>query len=399
MKILQLTKKFPYPVKDGEAIAIYTLASSLQQLGAEVTLLCMNTPKHFFDIQELPDSFNHYKNIHAVEVDTSVKSAAAFANLFSNKSYHISRFDNDAYRKKLIVLLETGDFDIVQLETLFLAPYLETIRNYSKAKIVMRAHNVEHEIWERITSNTSFLPKRYYLQLLTSRLATYEKGHLNKYDLLLPITKRDLEKKESLGFRQRALVTPIGLNATDYQLNEASYQKPLSISFIGSLDWMPNVEGLQWFLEKVWPVATKNHPDLVLHLAGRNTPDDLYKLENEQLKIHGEIPDAKAFINDHSLMLVPLLSGSGMRVKILEGMALGKVVLTTTIGLEGIDAIHKENVLIADNPKEFLEALEYCHSNKEKLQSIGKAARQLIVEKYDNLSIAKRVLDAYTLSL
>jgi polysaccharide biosynthesis protein PslH len=392
LKILQLTKKFPYPIKDGEAIAIHHLASSYKALGAKVTLLCMNTPKHYFDESQLPADFQTYQSIHSVAVDSAVKAIPAFLNLFTSKSYHISRFDSEAYHQKLSKLLQQEQFDIIQLETVFLAPYIATIRQFSKAKIVMRAHNVEHEIWERITSNTKFLPKRWYLQLLTRRLANYEKKQLNKYDILLPITQRDLDHFVALGFHQKSMVVPIGLDAADYTPDPTSFQKPLSLSFIGSLDWMPNVEGLNWFLSKVWPFAKAKFPTIQLHIAGRNTPESLYRLQDEQLVIHGEIPDAKVFINSHSIMLVPLLSGSGMRVKILEGMALGKVVLTTSVGLEGITATHQKEVLIANTPDDFLEALDYCYKNEKQLPRIGEAARQLLLRDYDNMTIARQVM-------
>ena len=128
MKVLQVTKKFPYPIKDGEVIAIHHLSSSLHQLGAEVTLLCMNTPKHYFKLADVPKTEKTYKAIHPVDVDTGVKPLSAFFNLFSNESYHISRFDSATFHEKLSALLQENDFDIVQLETLFLAPYIPTIR-------------------------------------------------------------------------------------------------------------------------------------------------------------------------------------------------------------------------------------------------------------------------------
>jgi polysaccharide biosynthesis protein PslH len=290
LKILQLTKKFPYPIKDGEAIAIHHLASAYSALGAELTLLSMNTPKHYFDESQLPADFQTYQSIHTVEVDSSVKVIPAFLNLFSSKSYHIERFNSEAYRQKLSKLLQQEQFDIIQMETVFLAPYITTIRELSKAKIVMRAHNVEHEIWERITNNTQFLPKRWYLQLLTRRLARYEKEQLNRYDVLLPITQRDLDRFVILGFRQKSLVVPIGLSEVDYIPDQSSFQRPVSLSFIGSLDWIPNMEGLSWFLNKVWPLAKAKFPTLQLHIAGRNTPESLYRLQDEQLIIHGEIP-------------------------------------------------------------------------------------------------------------
>lgn len=398
MRILQVCKKFPYPIKDGEVIAITNLARAYHQLGATVDLVCINTPKHFFDKKDLPKDFDFYTEIESVFVDTNVKITGAFANLFSKKSYHIDRFVSEAFRTALIKILEKTKPDIVQLETLFLAPYVKTIRQHSDAKIVMRAHNVEHEIWDRIVQNTNSFLKKNYLAHLTKKLKRFEVAHLNQYDLLLPITSRDLDYFKKLGFNGASHVVPIGINHSDYQPDFSSYQKPLSVSFIGSLDWMPNIEGLEWFIEKVWSTLHQQYPHLRLELAGRNTPDKMYQLEDKNIKVVGEVSDAKDFINQHSVMIVPLLSGSGMRVKILEGMALGRVVITTTIGLEGIHAEHQKQVLIADTPAAFIDAFDFCQKHPERLQEIGKKAASFIKAYYDNLEIAKRVLNEYRIS-
>ena len=372
MKILQLTKKFPYPLKDGESIAITNLGKAMHELGCEVTLLSMNTKKHFFDTANLPADFNHYKNIHTVKIDNELKWKDAFKNLFSEDSYHIARFVSEEYENKLATILQQEAFDVIQLETLYLAPYISTIRKYSNAVVAMRAHNVEHEIWERIAKNTPEVLKKWYLGHLTDKLRRYEIEHLNKYDILVPITERDLQKFKQMGYKNGAKVTPIGVDETQYQPDFTAFEKELSISFIGSLDWMPNLEGLKWFLKEVWPQAVQEFPKLSLHIAGRNTPDWIHNLDMPNIKIHGEVPCAATFVNQHPLTVVPLLSGSGMRAKILEGMALGKVVLTTSIGLEGIDARNKREVLLANTSDEFLAAIRYCYEHKDKLSKIGK---------------------------
>ncbi len=395
MKILQLCKKFPFPVKDGEVIAINYLAKAMDGMGCEVTLLCMNTPKHYFQKSDLPAHYNHYKDIHVIDVDTDVKPWDAFKNLFSSSSYNIQRFVSANFNQQLISMLSENHFDIVQLETLYLAPYISTIRQHSKALIALRAHNVEHEIWSRIAANTSFLPKKWYLQHLTKKLKAFEVEAVNQCDILVPITSRDLVKFQSFGFNKKAAVTPIGLDKNDYQANYSSYKNDLSISFIGSMDWMPNLEGMKWFLDKVWAKAKIKYPNLKLHIAGRNTPDWMLQMNEPSIIIHGEIPDAQEFINAHSIMVVPLLSGSGMRAKILEGMALGKVVLTTSIGLEGIDARHHQEVLVADDANAFLECIQYCHQSNGDFQSIGERAQKLIEEKYDNASIVKALTQVY----
>ncbi|MEL7423804.1 MAG: glycosyltransferase [Bacteroidota bacterium] len=211
MKILLLCKKFPYPLKDGESIAVHTLSLALSQLGCEVSLLAMNTRKHFYQEAELPQQAAHFARIRTVPIDNRIKPSAAFLNLFSNESYHIARFVSPAYEQALQEMLQEVQYDVVQLETLYLAPYVSTIRRHSQARISMRAHNVEHEIWERISSHTGNVVKRWYLKHLTGKLKQYEVRSLEQYDMLLPITERDLRYFRKLGYKKPAIVTPIGI--------------------------------------------------------------------------------------------------------------------------------------------------------------------------------------------
>lgn len=395
MKILQLCKKFPYPLKDGESIAVTYLSKALNELGSKITLLTMNTKKHYFNVNELPTNYNHYQSIHFTDIDNEVKPLDAFLNLFSEDSYHISRFVSPDFEEKLIQLLQADDFDIVQIETVHLAPYIPIIRQYSKAKIAMRSHNVEFEIWQRIADNTRLFPKKWYINHLTKKLKKYEIDQLQNYDMMVAITQRDLDLFKKLGYNSKGITTPIGLDIDDYRPNYKTFQKELSLSFIGALDWMPNYEGLMWFLENVWPQLSLQFPNLKFHIAGRHTPSSLMNLKMKNVKVYGEIPDANKFINAHSIMVVPLLSGGGMRAKILEGMALGKVVLSTTLGLEGIEARNKKDVLIADTPKEFIDAITFALKSKNRLNKIGHNARDFVSENFDNLSIARRLGSAY----
>jgi glycosyltransferase involved in cell wall biosynthesis len=395
MKILQLCKKFPYPLKDGESIAVTYMSKALNELGCELTLLAMNTIKHYCNVDELPASFNHYQSIHTVKIDNRVKSKDAFLNLFSDESYHIARFVSEDFRKKLIHLLRHNQYDIIQLETLYLAPYIPTIRQYSNAKIAMRSHNVEHEIWTRITENTSFLPKKWYLKHLTEKLKNFEIQQLNNYDIMVGITQRDLDYFNKLGFKNKGVVAPIGLDMNKYQPVYQSFQQPLSLSFIGSLDWMPNLEGLEWFIQKVMPLVRKQYPNVKLHIAGRNMPKSLQNLKVKNIVIHGEVESSTEFLNQHSVMIVPLFSGSGMRAKILEAMALGKVCITTPLGLEGIDATDGAEVLVAKNEQAFMNQLNYCVQNEKTLVQMGKKARTFIEEQYDYHSVSKRLLTFY----
>lgn len=314
--------------------------------------------------------------------------------MFSADSYHITRFINTEFQDKLKELLIATDFDIVQLEGINLAPYISTIRTYSKAKVVMRSHNVEFEIWERVAENTSFLPKKWYLQYLVKKLKNYEIAQLPNYDMLLAMTQRDADYFNALGPSKQIMVAPIGLDLENYHQAKTATPPPYSISFIGSLDWMPNQDGLKWFLENVWSVIHKKHPDLEFHIAGRNTPQWVFDQTGNGIVVHGEVEDAKAFIAAHPMTVVPLFSGSGMRVKILEGMAMGRIVLTTTIGVEGISAKHGQELFIADTAKEFVQLIDNSLQQAQELNTVAQNAQAFIVKNYDNIQIGKQVLDA-----
>jgi len=398
MKILQLCKKFPYPLKDGEAIAVTYLSKALRDLGCEITLLSMNTIKHYTHIEDLPADFDHYKAIHWTALDNTINPMDAFMNLFSETSYHVERFVCKTFEQKLIEVLEGEEFDIIQLETLYLTPYVDTIKKHSKAQVVMRAHNVEHEIWDRISQNTLFLPKKWYLTHLTRKLRNYEINHLNDYDFLVALTDRDLTQFKKLGYKNGAMAAPIGIDTSQYgriSPPKDSSKEDLSLCFIGSLDWMPNIEGLNWFLLKVWPLIKAKYPEIKLHVAGRNTPNSLLNLKMDNVIVHGEVADAAEFIGKYTAMVVPLFSGSGMRVKILEGMALGKVIITTSMGMEGIDAVNKEHLLIADSPEEFVQAVGHCKANPERVEEMGRNAVDFVMEKFNNKQLAVKLFTIY----
>lgn len=395
MKILQLCHKFPWPLKDGAAIASTYMAKAFAELGNEVTLLSMNTSKHWFDTGDLPHDFDHYAAIQTVYVDNHIRPLPALLNLFSKKSYHVERFENADFARALEAMLQSHRFDVVQLESLYLTPYIPVIRKHSGVQVVLRAHNVEHEIWERVAENSNPL-KKWYLQEITPRLRQYEVEHLNEYDLVAGISARDVEQFRALGLRKPAVVAPIGLDCRDYTADYSSYSRPLSLSFIGSLDWMPNQEGLKWFLDEVWtPALAPAFPELTFHIAGRTAPRWLRQLDLERVHFHGEVVSSPDFLNQHSVMVVPLRSGGGMRAKILEGMAVGKVVLSTTVGMEGINARHGKECLLADTPEEFLTAIRWCYGQKARLEDLGRKAQAFCHDHYDNLAVGKRLLAVY----
>jgi glycosyltransferase involved in cell wall biosynthesis len=399
MKILFLCKKFPYPLKDGESIAVSNLCKELKSMGCDLSLLSMNTSKHYSDPSALPPEYNYFTSIHAVDLDNALKPWKALASIVSGESYHVSRFKSSAFKAKLIDILKHEKFDIIQLETLYLAPYVETIRQYSDARIVMRAHNVEHEIWERITSNTGSNVRKLYLAYLTRKLKEYEIAQFPAYDYLVTLTERDLNQFREKGYTNGASAAPIGFDTETYPYATPAFGPEMSMCFIGSLDWMPNMEGLDWFLTNCWPGIHKRWPMITFHIAGRNTPASLLNLRLPNVIIHGEVPDAADFINQHAVMIVPLFSGSGMRVKIVEGMMMGKVILTTTVGKEGIEGDHLSHFLVADDAAQFISAISLCVEHPDQALAISRNAQANAERQFDSGQAARKIIDIYKMLL
>lgn len=395
MKLLILSTKLPYPPKDGGAIATLGLATGLAAAGIDVTMLTLNTRKHYFPPDQIPAKILKAVNFHTTETDTSVRPVRAAMNLlFSRRPYIAERFDNRQFTTRLKELLLQEEFDVVQLEGPYLDACLPVIRNHSRARISLRAHNVEHEIWERKWKNESRVFLRLYYRNLATRVLKLEKRLVNSIDLLVPISDRD--GQSLLAFRKnlQSITIPAGIDLAGYPAN--SVKSTHEICFIGALDWIPNQEGLLWFTREVLPHLQSSSPSVKIHIAGRNAPESFVKkLTHPAIHFHGEVEDAGTFLEPFSIMAVPLLSGSGIRIKILEGMARGMCIVTTEVGAEGIPATDGKDILIAGNGRQFAENLLRLMNDPALARSVSIAARQMIKEKFDTFVIAVRLADTY----
>lgn len=396
MKILQLCHKVPFPPKDGGCMAMHNLTMGLIDEGHEVKVLSINTKKHFIDSSQLPEWYRQASNIETVYVDTDVKIAGAFVNLFKDESYNISRFYSVDFENKLIEVLKQNNYDVVQLESLFMSIYSSVIKKYSTAKIVLRAHNIENELWFDAAKKCTNVIKKQYLSFLAKRLQKYELQSLSAYDAIVAITAKDELYFKNAGFQKASLTIPFGISLPQIAETETTEQEANSLFHIGAMDWQPNKEGVTWFLKNVWQQVSKQHPEVTFYLAGRNIQkQDFECVKNHSVSIVGEVENAQQFMLSKNIMIVPLLSGAGMRVKIIEGLALGKTIITTSIGAEGIDCQNNTNIIIANSANEFMEAIHKCLTDKSFASQIGKNAKIVALEKYNNADICKRLSQFY----
>jgi glycosyltransferase involved in cell wall biosynthesis len=361
------------------------LTELLIRQGHCVKVLAINTPKYTVHSENIDKVYLQKTGIELVWVNTRFRLWGALKSLLRNTSYHVDRFQSEQLTQKLKELLLKEDFDTVILETVYLSNYVKLIRKHSSAKIILRAHNVEHLIWKQIAKNTHQRIKKYYLSLLAKQLERFERNAISLFDVIFCISPTDglwfCEQNKDIPVR----IVPFGVDIDiDASLQDAYPFRCDNLFSIASMDWYPNLEGIRWFLDNVWEKIHCLYPELVFRIAGRNMPDSLKHLHIQNVEITGEVADAKLFMQENGILIVPLWSGSGVRIKIVEAMAIGKVVITTSIGLEGIMAIDKKHVLIANTPQMFVEAVTFCMENPVACEQIGKNAQQLINEMHNN---------------
>ncbi|MDR1848281.1 MAG: glycosyltransferase family 4 protein [Bacteroidales bacterium] len=393
MKVLQICYKPPFPPSDGGAMGMNGVTEGLLNTGNEVKIITFFSEKHPFNLSDLPKEYIERTSVEGVFVDLSIKPLDAFICWLTGESYHVKRFISRVMSDKIREVLQNETFDVVQMESILLSPYISVVRKYSKARLVLHAPNVEHLIWQRIARGTKNIFKKHYLKHLSLTLRVYELENINRYDAVYPATTKDADYFKANGCRRPCVAVPVGLPQPDIMHDVLPVENTLF--HIGSMNYVPNVQGIEWFLKSVWQNVLSLSPKAKLVLAGRSMPLWLRDYKGENVEIVGEVADSTLFMLHNSIMIVPLLSGSGVRIKIIEAMGLGKCVIATAIAAEGIPYSNNENIIIADTPQEFAFAVAKCLSDKAFRTMIETNAAKLIAEHYNINTIAQQLVTLY----
>jgi glycosyltransferase involved in cell wall biosynthesis len=276
-----------------------------------------------------------------------------------------------------------------------MSAYLPALRKNSSAKLIYRAHNIEYLIWQRLSEQKSDPVKKTYLRLLAKRIKRYELSYLNRFDAIAALTEQDKHLMLQHDTKVPIEVFPVGIDLERYQPDYSQTEFP-SLFFLGALDWMPNREGMEWFLDNFAADITNGDLHVKFYVGGRNIPERFDEYEAMgKIFIQGEVDDAQEYVNSKAIMIVPLLSGGGMRVKIVEGMAMQKCIITTTLGAEGLNYTNGHDILIANDRQEFYDAIKRCIGDEEYCRQIGLNARHLIEKEHDTKVVTTRFIKFY----
>ncbi len=350
MKVLIIGSRVPFPLRDGGAIATYNLLKGLSEQEIEVDFITLNTSKHFVEEVVFKEQFNFLHYAETFFIKTDINAFKALKNVFSKGSYNVERFTDSAFASRIQNLCDVNQYDIIHFEGLFVAQYLPMIQ--TKALKVLRQHNIEYSIWKTLAATKRGI-KSWYINFLAKRLEIFEKEITKQFDALVSITEADrLTSIRTLNFKNICATIPAGIvvkTPTDISI------KSNQLYHIGSMEWMPNLEAMEWFHKDIWPLIAKASPEAEFFMAGKNMPISYQAWSDNQFHVNGEVESVENFSADKSILVVPLRSGSGIRIKTIEAMMAGKVVVTTTQGAQGLDIKDGEHCLIADDAKTFAD--------------------------------------------
>ena len=390
MRILFVAPKIPWPATDGGRIAIYELVRHLTERGHQAAFLGFGSP-------QAADELRAHAGLmwaKAIPHDTATNPLSAFWNLFSPLPYTAAKYKSGAMSDAIRSAFQEELFDLVQLENTHMAHYLGLVQQHNRPA-VLRLHNVESLLAERY-ARTIAPPFSWYVALQARRMFQFEARACEQASLCLAITEEDAERVRRMAPEAQVAVSPAGVDLERFYPQLMS-EEPGTVVSIASLNWPPNVDSMRWFRAEIWPRILKEEPTARWFVVGKDPPTDIlgWPEEDHSIAVTGFVDDVRPYLNRGSVVVVPLRSGGGMRLKILEAMASGKAVVSTPLGAEGIPARNGEEILLAPPDRTFAaEVVRLLRQGAER-KRIGKAARAW-VERYGWNRVAEALEREYS---
>lgn len=384
MRILQISPRVPYPLTDGGKIGIYNIVKYLTLRGHNITLVCFND-----EINKYPE-LEKYCKLIIIRKKTKTTYLGLFLNLFSSIPYGISKYHSAITKNKIYDLVKKNKYDIVHLDHLHTAYYGVFIKNNFNLPVVLREHNIENMIMKRFNKNQKNIFIKSYAYLQYKKLYRYESNICEIFNRCLMITKNDEKILKMMNSNIKTSVIPAGVD-TSYFYPINIKEEEYSLVSVASMNWLPNIEAIEWFYKEVLPLIKKKVQKIRLYIVGINPPNNIKSLANNNVIVTGFVKDVREYIAKGQVFIVPLRTGSGMRIKILNALAMGKAIISTSIGCEGIEVTDCRNIYIADTKEKFAEKILYLLNSKNERRRIGENGLKLVKEKYQWEKIAENI--------
>jgi polysaccharide biosynthesis protein PslH len=376
MRILWVKANKLLPVSSGGDIRSYNIA---RQLSARHELTFLS----YYDGQT-DAAYEHELERHfagAICASTGKKARSGLARGFDYLSrlpkvepYAVGRFASTGVRKQLETWFQEQRFDVAVCD------FLDAAVNFPKkpgVPTVLFQHNVESEIWRRHAEATSNPIRRAMYKMEFAKMLRYEQEIVGRYCHVIAVSEHDKSLMTNWVEASRITVVPTGVDLDQYQPAETPSPAGPLIMFVGAMDWEPNIDAVEYFCGEIWPLVQSQVATAKFCIVGRNPDRRVQKLASQSVEITGTVPSVGGHLRQAATVIVPLRIGGGTRLKIYEAMAMGKAVVSTSVGAEGLDVHHGRDIVLADNPRDFAGAIVMFLEDRELRGRYERAAAEL----------------------
>ncbi len=389
MKILQLAPQFPFPYIDGGKISIANTFKYLSEMNCDITFFAFsdqNISKEYIKEAE------NYGQVIIYPYSTKNTAKRIFKSVLDSYPIYLRKHINSDICSFIDKVIEQNKFDFIHADHSSMAPLALYIKNKYNIPSSIRLHNVEYKIWQRYADNLPFYsPKKFYVNRQAKLLKNAEVEIYRQSDVCFSIT--NLDRQAALAISPDANVVNVNAGVNIDEWSPQSTKKHINeLIFASNFHWVHNVDAIDWFIENVMTELHNQFPEISLILLGKHLPERYSDFKNLGVNAVGFVPEIQSYMNKANIYIAPLFVGSGVRIKILEAMAMKLPVVASPVSAEGIEASTEDGLFIAKNKTEFIEMITMLLNNDDLRLNSGIKAREFILKNHswkENISIIK----------
>ena len=388
MNILMISPQVPYPLVGGAKIVTYNTIKYLSQLGVNLTLVSIvdNCSNNISELEK-------YCRVILVPVKIDNSKLGIIRSFFSSIPYTISKYISRAVLNELDRFISSNKFDLVHIEHLHMAYCGQYVKSKYSLPVLLRCHNVESVILRRYLNYEKDPFRQLFIRFQYERLYNYEKKIIKCFDKCIMISKRDKEVIEIINPQVKVTAINPGMEIISSKRQPV---QPQEILFVGTMDWLPNEDSILWFIHRVLPIIQREIKGVTLNVVGANPSPKIKSLNSfTGINIMGRVKNILNFYERSSVFIVPLRSGSGIRIKIIEAFLMKVPVVSTTVGAEGMELKNGEHILISDGEVEFAEAVVNFLRNTRYAERVSRKGYDFAKKNYNPVTVAEQFVIQY----
>ncbi len=381
MRILWVKAGKLLPVDTGGKIRSYNILRQLARSHSVTLLGYYGGAKDISYEEAIAKELPGAQTIHTAALDGSgVAQTLSYLQLmFQSAPFAVSKFTHPSVKKVVADDLASGEFDVAVCD------FLSASQNFP-AKLatptVLFQHNVETSLWQRLASTESNFVRRFAYKIEASKMGNYERAALGRFHHIIAVSEHDRQQMLAMDPSCSITVVPTGVDTEKYSVAPPSQANPPKIVFLGSMDWEPNIDAVQYFCRDIFPRVRSRFPSAIFQIVGRNPHASVKQLASDSVEVTGTVASVAEYLREATLVVVPLRIGGGTRLKIFEAMATGKAVISTTIGAEGLAVQSGRDLILADDAASFAEAIVSLLEHSSERHRYEEAAAKLAAQ-YD----------------